>query len=159
MANQVPFEGSGSGYVIVSPTGDSSIVRTRAFSTGEAAHVGKYSLVTREVLDLDSLAVTEGSFTLTTSYGDAISGTFAGSGALGGEPGVIFFNASGTVTDGTGRFAGASGELTFTGVADLATGELSENVTGILSTSRPLAMEQDVALVTPNQEDFDERLD
>lgn len=159
MANQMLFEGSGNGYVIVSPTGDARTVRTQAFSTGEATHVGKYSLVAREVLDLESLAVTEGSFTLTTSNGDTISGTFAGSGTPGEEPGVIVFNVSGPVTAGVGRFAEVSGDLTFTGVADLATGELSENISGILSTSRSLAMEQDVALVTPNQEDFDERLD
>lgn len=40
------------------------------------------------------------------------------------------FTASGSVTDATGKLAGASGTLSFAGVEDLSTGAFVENVTG-----------------------------
>ncbi|MGH2728387.1 MAG: hypothetical protein ACRDKS_15570 [Actinomycetota bacterium] len=137
MAQQIPFEGSGNGYLIVTPTRDAHVIKTQDFCTGKSSHLGKYSLVAQESIHLETLAVSEGSFTLTAANGDTISGTYAGRGTPDGEPGVIAFRASGPVTGGTGRFAGATGELTFTGVADLPAGELSQSVSGTLSTSGP----------------------
>ncbi len=131
---QVPFEGSDSGHFIVSPTADPLVVLTQDFGTGKATHLGKYSLVAGELIHLDTLVVTGGSFTLTATNGDTIHGTYAGQAAPTIEPGVISYEASGPVTGGTGRFAGATGNLTFTGVADLATGEFSETVSGTLSS-------------------------
>lgn len=144
MDKRVPFEGSDSGYLIVSPAGDAQVVHTQDFGTGKATHVGKYSLVAQELIHLETLAVTEGSFTLTAANGDTISGTYAGSGAPGGEPGVVDFTASGPVTGGTGRYAGATGELTFSCIADLPAGEFSKTVSGTLSipTSATAAAEQ-----------------
>ena len=40
------------------------------------------------------------------------------------------FNASGSVTGGTGTFAGSSGSLSFNGVENLSTGAFSETVEG-----------------------------
>jgi len=40
------------------------------------------------------------------------------------------FNATGPITSGTGRFAGATGTLTFSGVEDFSTGAFTETITG-----------------------------
>lgn len=125
--------GSASGQVIVSPTDDPLVVLAQDFGMGRAADLGKYSLVARQLIHLDTLAVRDGSFALTAANGDTIHGTYAGQAAPGKVSGVISFKASGPVTGGTGRFAGATGHLTFIGSADLGTGEFSETVTGTLA--------------------------
>jgi hypothetical protein len=69
----------------------------------------------------------EGTIVFTTKKGTltaSISGTFnVATGA---------FAATGAVTGGTGRFAGATGTLSLAGVEDLATGSFTETVTGTL---------------------------
>ena len=42
------------------------------------------------------------------------------------------FNASGSVKDATGKLAGATGNITFSGVADFTTGLFTENITGLI---------------------------
>ncbi len=69
----------------------------------------------------------EGTIVFTTKKGTltaSIAGTFnVATGA---------FAATGTVTGGTGRFAGATGNLSLAGVEDLTTGSFTETVTGTL---------------------------
>lgn len=117
-----------SGYVIASPTGDPLVLLAQEFGTGRAASLGKYSLVAEERIHLDTLDVTSGSFALTAADGDAIHGTYSGRAAREGPAGVIRIQASGLVTGGTGRFAGATGRLAFARTMDLAAGEFSETV-------------------------------
>jgi hypothetical protein len=47
---------------------------------------------------------------------------------------VIAFEDPGVITGGTGRFAGASGSVTQSGRANLATGEYEGILTGSVST-------------------------
>ena len=49
------------------------------------------------------------------------------------DPLVITYHVTGPVTGGTGRFHGAHGRLTWDGVANLGTGELSDVATGWIS--------------------------
>ncbi len=69
----------------------------------------------------------DGAVVFTTKRGTltvSISGTFnVATGA---------FAATGAVTGGTGRFAGATGNLSLVGVEDLTTGGFTETVTGTL---------------------------
>jgi hypothetical protein len=68
-----------------------------------------------------------GTVSFTTKHGGLnadVAGTFNGvTGA---------FNAGGPVSAGTGRLAGASGNLVFAGVENLATGAFTETITGTL---------------------------
>lgn len=136
--NSAEVRGSASGYLIVSPTDDPLVVLAQDFGRGRATNLGKYSLVAQELIHLDTLAVRRGSFTLAAASGDTLQGTYTGQADRGNEPGIIGFDASGPVTGGTGRFAGATGRMTFTRSADLATGEFSETVSGTLATRGPL---------------------
>jgi hypothetical protein len=133
LAASEEVRGSASGYVIVSPTDNPVVVLAQAFGTGRATTLRKYSLVAQELIHLDTLAVRSGSFALTAANGDTIHGIYTGQAVPGEVPGVISFKASGPITGGTGRFAGATGRLAFTGSADLATGEFSETVSGTLA--------------------------
>lgn len=120
--------GSANGYVIVSPTDDPLVVLAQGFGTGRATGLGRYSLVAQERIQRDTLTVTGGSFALTAANGDAIYGTYTGRAARDGVPGVVSIEASGPVTGGVGRFAGATGRLALTRSVDLATGEFSETL-------------------------------
>jgi hypothetical protein len=132
--DQVPFKGSDLGYFVVSPTGNPTVVLTQDFATGRATHLGKYKLVAQEFINLATLEVTDGSFTITAANGDTIYGTYSGQAAATDKPGVITYDVTGPITGGTGRFEGATGTLNFLGVADLSTGVLSETITGTISS-------------------------
>jgi hypothetical protein len=72
-----------------------------------------------------------GTVTFTTKHGTlvaAVAGTFnAATGA---------FTASGPVSGGTGKLAGASGILMFAGAENLATGAFTETITGSICGAR-----------------------
>jgi len=133
-SDQVPVKGSDRGRFVSTPTPDPAVVRTQEFTEGRATHIGRYSLVAQELINLQTLEVTDGTFTITTAKGDTIEGVYSGQAQMT-SPGVITYVAFGPITGGTGRFAGATGNLAFHGVANLATGELSETVTGTISRS------------------------
>ena len=69
----------------------------------------------------------EGTVQFTTKHGTltvSISGTF--------NVATEAFAATGPVTAGTGKFAGATGSLSFAGLENLTTGSFTETVTGSL---------------------------
>jgi hypothetical protein len=132
--DQVPFKGRDLGYFVVKPTADPRVVLTEDFTTGRGTHLGRYKLVAHEYINLETLAVTDGAFTITAANGDTIFGTYAGQAMPTDKAGVIRYVATGPITGGTGRFEGASGTLTFDGLADLNTNVLSEVVTGTISS-------------------------
>jgi hypothetical protein len=126
------IKGSDSGQFVTTPLGF-PFVLTQDFTTGHGTHVGKYTVVAQEIINLLTLEVTEGSFTITAANGDTIVGSYSGQAAPGDSPTVITYVVSGPITGGTGRFVGATGSITFAGSGDLATGELSETVSGTIS--------------------------
>jgi len=124
------LEGRDSGRFFLSATADPDVKRTQDFANGQSPLLGKYNLVAHEGVNLKTGQITDGAFTITAENGDTILGEYGGSGAPTEIPGVITYVATGAITEGTGAFAGASGTLTFSGVADLRTGVLSEMITG-----------------------------
>ena len=86
-----------------------------------------------EFINVQTLTVTGGAFTITAANGDTIQGTYEGAAAPTAVEGVITYLVSGPITGGTGRFAGAAGMLTFSGIADLRTSVLSETISGQIS--------------------------
>ena len=134
----VPFRGSDVGRFVVNPTTDPSVVFTEDFTTGHATHLGKYTLVAHEFVNLATLEITGGAFTITAADGSMIEGTYSGTASLTATEGVITYVVTGPISGGTGRFTGATGMLTFSGVADLRTGGLSETITGEISSTGSL---------------------
>lgn len=131
------FRGSDCGpfEVVADPELVFPLVRTRDTAFGKANHgIGRYTLEATEVVNLATLAVTDGEFTLTTRKG-SISGTYAGQAAGTANPAVITYHVEGPITGGTGRYAGVTGRIVFDGVATFTSasaGDLCDQVRGVL---------------------------
>jgi hypothetical protein len=132
--DQVPFKASEAGtFQVLGPCGTGGIV-IDVTGTGHATELGNYTAHYRECLLPATGTVTAGSFTLTAANGDMVFGTYGGQAAPTGNPNVLAFEDPGVITGGTGRFAGASGSVTQSGLADLATGEYEGILTGSVSS-------------------------
>lgn len=110
-----------------------TVVRTHDEGRGSATHIGAYSMVAEENVDLATLSITDASFTITAENGDTLVGTYTGSAHLApGSQSKLKYYVSGPITGGTGRFAGINGAIAFFGSADLATGKFSDIVVGVV---------------------------
>jgi hypothetical protein len=126
--NDVPFKGTDTfASALVTPPG--TIVRTVDQGGGIATHLGRFTMVASETVDFGTGTVTDGRYTLTAANGDTVTGTY------GGQilPGLTGYLVSGPVTGGTGRFAGATGTITFHGTFDPLTFTGSDVLTGTIS--------------------------
>ena len=133
-ADQLPFKASETGTSRPLGPCETGGVVLDVTGTGYATQLGTYSSHYRECFDPATGAVTDGSFTLTAANGDTVFGTHSGQVSPTADPNVIVYDDPGVITGGTGRFAGASGSVTQSGVANLATGEYSGTITGRVSS-------------------------
>lgn len=125
-AEERPFEGRIEGRAIASPSADPAIYVGGTKAAGKGTHVGKFSKVTTDTLNLLTGQL-QGAFTMTTANGDLLTGTYDGTmlfDALpvpGGNPVGFTWVLQAKITGGTGRFSNASGSFVFeakgTGVA------------------------------------------
>lgn len=131
----VPFKGTDSGMVQVvgQPPGTTEVI-TQDVSSGHGTHVGAYTLVGQETIDLTTLAISNGLATLTAANGDQIFLAYSGQAMPASTPGFLTSTFTATITGGTGRFAGATGSLTFSSIGSLATGQFTETVTGEITS-------------------------
>ena len=133
-ADQPPFKASETGTSRLLGPCETGGVVLDVTGTGHATQLGTYSSHFRECFDPATGAVTDGSFTLTAANGDTVFGTHSGQVSPTADPSVIVYDDPGVITGGTGRFAGASGSVTQSGVANLATGEYRGTMTGSVSS-------------------------
>jgi hypothetical protein len=126
----LPLKGSERGtFQLLGPCEASGVI-VDVTGTGHSTQLGHYSGHYRECLDPATGAVSAGTFTLTAANGDKVFGTYSGQAVPTDTPGVVNFTDPGVITGGTGRFAGAGGTLTTSGLANLATGEYTGTITG-----------------------------
>ena len=131
-AGEVPLNGSETGTFQILGSCEASGIVIDVTGTGHATQIGKYSIHYRECFVPATGAVTAGSFTLTAANGDIVFGTYVGQAVPEGDSSVRFEDP-GVITGGTGRFAGATGTLDQSGVANLASGDYSANISGSIS--------------------------
>ena len=125
----VPFKGKDTfGAAVIGGSG--SVIETADSGSGTATHLGRFTMVAGETVDLVAMTVTNGRFTLTAASGDTISGTYSGT----VQPGLTGYLVSGPITGGTGRFAGATGTIVFDGTVDAATFTGSDVISGTISS-------------------------
>jgi len=117
--DQITLHGMDTGYFISNPSAQVSTVVTNDFAEGVASHLGKYTVVAREEINTLNGAVTGGAFVIVAGNGDTLHGTYTGQAVF--QPTSAAWAADGRVEGGTGRFAGASGTIKFTGSSDLST--------------------------------------
>lgn len=100
--------------------------------TGNATHVGKYAYHADECFSPTTLLF-DGSFTIIAANGDSIVGTYSGNVPSIDFP-VAVYEQDAEITGGTGRFAAATGEFHVSGLANLATGRYSQELSGVVSS-------------------------
>jgi hypothetical protein len=133
--DQRPLKGSEGGtFQVLGPCGTSGVV-IDVTGGGTSTQLGNYRSHYRECLAPATGAVTGGTFRLTAANGDTVFGTYSGQAIPTGTPDVVTYDDPGTITGGTGRFAGESGTVTQSGLANLATGEYKGTIVG--TTARP----------------------
>ena len=110
------------------PAPPAGVIRQVDVGTCQLSHLGRTAYT--GVLEIDFVAGTQtGTRTLTAANGDQLFMTAVGTSAPSG-PGTRSISATLTVTGGTGRFAGARGEVHATGTANLITSTTASEFEG-----------------------------
>jgi hypothetical protein len=114
-------------------TGAPPILHSVLTGTGQATHFGRFETTFEFDITLGMMApsTTTGFFTLTAANGDSISGTVAGAGTV--SNGVVTIVETATITEGTGRFAHATGSFRIVRVANQSTLTSSGSLLGIIN--------------------------
>ena len=136
-AQERPFKGRIDGQFVTAPTAIPWIVTSQVAATGKGTHVGAFTKVTSDVIDLSTLWVV-GAFTMTTANGDLLMGVYSGPLAFGNSPCAISWILNATIVGGTGRFQHATGEFVFIAEGEIvisdgvAHGSYTETFDGII---------------------------
>lgn len=100
-----------------------------ATGVGNATHLGLFTYRLQAELYLPTLTASA-SATLIAANGDMIFGVGSGQGTPTGTPGFVLIVEIYTITGGTGRFAGATGNFTVERVINRATFASSGTISG-----------------------------
>ena len=131
---QVPFKGSFDGDVTVTPLAP-PFVMVDVQATGEATHLGKFTLDIPHVVDR-ATRTAAGSYEFTAANGDKVYAEFTGLATPTEIPGVLYIEETATITGGTGRFAGATGSFTSERLYDTIEGTTTGSFEGTISSPR-----------------------
>jgi hypothetical protein len=102
--------------------------------TGTATHIGRYTYTAVECFNA-STGLFEGEATFISPNGDTLFGTYRGRVSETDDPLVIIYEEELSITGGTGRFADVTGQLFVTGLANLGTGDYSQELSGTITRS------------------------
>ncbi|HSL44000.1 MAG TPA: hypothetical protein VK897_11255 [Anaerolineales bacterium] len=102
-----------------------------ATGVGNATHLGLFTYHLQAELFLPTLTATA-SATLTAANADMIFGAGSGQGTPTGMPGIVSIVETYTITGGTGRFEGATGNFTVERLIDRATLTSSGTISGTI---------------------------
>jgi len=134
---QRPFHGrfTGGGIAVDQRCGPAAL--TLGFAvTGEMTHLGRLSgsgtNCTEFTLATQAVPIYDGIVTLEAADGSTLRTAYEG-GQGAPTAGIATFAHNHVIVGGTGRFAGASGELSVTGVFDLVNFTVSGTVSGWIS--------------------------
>ena len=132
---QVPFKGSLQGQETDTPQGGPppTTLIANGSATGIATQVGQFSFTYQLTVNLANGTAT-GSAHLVAANGDSIDTTITGSSDLTATPGFASITEINTITDGTGRFAGAQGSFIVERLVNLATGFTSGSFHGTITS-------------------------
>ena len=130
---EIPFKGILQGtFITVAPIPNSPLATLVATGTGNAAPLGQFTFSFPHLVDV-ATQIGSGTYTFTTANGDTVTADVNGQAAPTATPGVLDAVETGTITGGTGRFAGATGQLTIKRRIDGRDGSTSGSFDGIIS--------------------------
>jgi hypothetical protein len=111
-AEERPFRGRIDGKYVATPTQNPAIFSSEAHAVGRATHVGAFTKVTSDIVNVVTGWV-EGSFIITTADGELLTGLYSGFLTPGATPGTFSWLLDAAFTGGTGRFSNATGQFVF----------------------------------------------
>lgn len=123
---EVPFRGSLEGFYTSVPGAQPAIVS----AAGEASLIGRFTFALEAEVTPDASSAF-GTVEFIAANGDRIFGEFTGVATLIAPP-IILIEENVTVTGGTGRFAGATGNLLIERSIDINTGSTSGSFEGVI---------------------------
>lgn len=133
LLENAPFKGRDAGtFEFTQDNCPAGLAPLRTHTAGSGTLLGAYTFETSECFDTTDYTFS-GSFAITAANGDTLVGAYAGNitGFLDAVTSTNAFTA--TISDGTGRFAGATGTISGVGQANLATFEESREFSGTVS--------------------------
>ena len=125
----VPLKGSLEGTVTRTPL-DPPFAFVVITASGNSTHLGRFTLQMPHRVNFVT-STGEGTFTFTAANGDTLTGVFTGHADTTAP--IFTIEESGTITGGTGRFAGASGTIAFHRLFNPAAGTTTGTIEGSLS--------------------------
>lgn len=129
----VPFKGTWSGQTVSAMPlpDDPFVIAVVSTGTGNVTHLGRYTMTSPHLSYLLT-GFAEGRQEFTAANGDQLTATFAGF-FTPTPDGLLTADLQATITGGTGRFAGATGNYTFSIVFDPATFLSFATIDGMIS--------------------------
>jgi hypothetical protein len=125
----VPFKGNLEGTQTSTPLAP-PLAFVDGSATGNATHLGRFTVAFPHTVNFATRAG-EGTFTFTAANGDTLTADFIGQ----AQPGpIVSIVEQATITGGTGRFAGASGNFTVQRQFVPANGTTSGSFEGTISS-------------------------
>jgi hypothetical protein len=103
-----------------------------ATGSGNATQLGSFTMSFQGEVFLPTLFAASESATLVGADGSSIFGEGSGQGTLTGTPGIVSIVETYTITGGTGRFAGATGNFTVERLINRATLASSGTIEGTI---------------------------
>lgn len=130
---EVPFKGTFEGVLTVSTPTDPPLLPSFIEATGNATHLGRFTLEVPHVVNPVTRTGT-GRFEFRAADGDMLTADFVGQATVI-APGVLSTVDTATITGGTGRFANATGRFTGGRTFVLATGAVTGFFEGTIATA------------------------
>lgn len=132
---QVPFLGHLEGVFTVTPV-DPPISLVLASGTGEATQIGEFTFVIPNYVNMLTNIGT-GSYEFTAANGDTLFATSTAESSLTSNPNIRYVKETATITSGTGRFAGATGDFIGERFLDRFAGTTIGSFSGTISSPVP----------------------
>ena len=127
----LPFKGSIEALEAYQVNGPTMLVT--ATGSGEATHLGRYTVSYEVEVDLPTGTGTGLSARYVAANGDSLFAEGSGQATPTDNPSVFVVVETYTITGGTGRFAGATGSFTETRQVNIATGVTSGTMDGTIT--------------------------
>jgi hypothetical protein len=130
--SQVPFKGRLQG--LENNTVNFPNLSVHGEGTGNATKLGRYTVEYDGAVNLITGSGTGFAWLFTAANGDTVTAVGSGQADVPPIGGVLHIEEHGTITGGTGRFAGATGSFTVDRVATSATGVTTGSFEGTISS-------------------------
>ena len=128
---EVPFKGRLEGIATITP-GTPPFLSVSIEGTGNATHLGRFTVENTHVVNTTERTAT-GTYEFAAANRDTLTAGFTGQATLT-APGVLSIVETATITGGTGRFAGATGNFTVERLLNLDTFLTTVSFEGTISS-------------------------